>query len=170
MKSTFSIRKTKDSSIHRTKTKWQNLSSDNERLGLMSDEQYNENIGENIVIRRLFIEKERTMSSEREIDVRSVNLIQIDVFIGTNNQIRSSLYLSILFSFSNSRINGWFHRDVQTVSTHKLTWLCFNALLSNAVPSCVMLFQLKLSLVHCFCWSASLMTRGISLSVILLSW
>ena len=64
--------------VYKTKylTMRQNLSSDNERLGLMFDEQDNGNM-----TRRLFIVKERTMSSKREIDVRSVNLFQIDVFI-----------------------------------------------------------------------------------------
>ena len=46
-----------------------------------------------------------------------------------------------------------------------LTSLCFNALLSNSAPSCVMLFPAKLSIVHCFCSSASSMTPGISFKV-----
>ena len=83
----------------------------------------------------------------------------------SNNRIRSSLSLSILFSFSNGWINGWFHRDVQTVSAHKLTSLCFNASLSNAAPSCVIRLMDKSSIVHCCCWNASWMTHGISLSV-----
>ena len=121
----------------------QNLSSDNERLGLISDEQDNEN-----VTRRLFIAKERTMSSEREIDVRSS-----DWCVHWSNSI-----FSILFSFSNS---------LSMIEMFKLsvTSWCFNALLNNAAPSSLMLFPSKWSIVHCFCWNVSWMTREISFEV-----
>ena len=80
---------------------------------------------ENIVIMRLFIEKERTMRPRKD---------------------KSTFDLCSLIE-----CRFYFCSPIVEMFKLSLTSLCFNALLSNAAPSSLILFTSKSSIVHCFC-------------------